>query len=147
MPKAEMVGILRGILTAENIGFIEEDLHKHVDAFYPDLRKCINTMQLHIQSGKFVYVDEAETVRKIIDLLLAKDLKSIRQLLATKRGLLYSDLYRRIYDSIELFDKSIRLQVLLDAAEYLYRDATIVDKEMNFVGGFCVKIMPLIKKA
>jgi len=144
MPKSEMANILETILEAEKIGYEQADVDKHIELCYPDLRKAINSMQQGIRSGIFKYSDERDTYKNIIELARKKDLKEIRKILVSKKSVDYADLYRYFYDNIDQFDQGIRLSILLDAAEYLYRDLNIVDKEMNFVA-FCVKLTTYIK--
>jgi len=144
IPRFEITAILEDILKKEKIEYVLDDLNKHVLLHYPDLRKSISTMQMNICSGKFTYIDDTEVFKQLADLLLAKDLKGIRTILARKHSIDFVDLYRYFYDNVSMFERTIRLQVLLDIAEYLFRDGSMPDKEINFVG-FCVKVMPLIR--
>jgi replication factor C small subunit len=137
-PKNEMKDVLVGILKNEKMEFNEKDVDKHIEKFYPDLRKAINEMQLSIRSGKFVYIDKGELYKQIASMILAKNLKGIREELASS-SVDYGQLYRFFYDNITLFPDKAKLSVLLEAAEYLYRDSQIVDKEMNFAA-FTIKV-------
>lgn len=143
MPKPEFIGVLRMVLKAENIGTDEKDIDKHVERYYPDLRRALNEMQKGVRSGKFVFVDEMEARKNIVKLLLGKDLKKVREMLASGTVTDYVTMYRFIYDNVSLFDQPIRLQVLLDVAEYMWRDSAVADKEMNFMA-FCVKMVKIL---
>jgi DNA polymerase III delta prime subunit len=143
MPEEEMAGVLKRILGLEKIGFDEADVEKHVKMCFPDLRRTISLAQRAVRSGRFVFVDETETRKAILALILARDLKGIRKMLAEGRGGDYSDLYRYVYDNVDVFDQKVRLQVLLDAAEYMWRDSSVADKEMNFAA-FCAKTMRVL---
>lgn len=141
-PKEEVKKILVGILMRENIGYDPVELDKHLNLYYPDMRRCINMMQQGIRAGKFVYKDKQDLFAIVLTAILAKDLKVIRQQLANNVPD-YVDLYRYIYDNIGLFPEKARLQVLLDAAEYLYRTGQIADEEINFTA-FCINVFKVI---
>lgn len=140
MPQEEMARILKTILSSEKIGYEDADVAKHIAMCYPDMRRAISLAQQAVRSGRFAFVDETEKRRAVLNLILARDLKSIRKLLSEGRAGDYSDLYRYVYDNVESFDQKVRLQVLLDAAEYMWRDSSVADKEMNFAA-FCAKVM------
>jgi replication factor C small subunit len=131
-PKKEMLDILERILKEEKIGYDKKDLEKHIESYYPDLRKAINTMQLNVRSGKFTFQDKHDAYQQIFKAILAKDLKAIRTVLVSN-AIDYTELYRFLYDNIGQFpEKSNKLQVLLDIAEYMWRDNNIPDSEVNF---------------
>ncbi len=48
MSKGEVAAHIAGIMEKEGISFEREDLKTIVNQFYPDLRKCLNTVQLSI---------------------------------------------------------------------------------------------------
>ena len=141
-PKFEVKKILLKILENEKMKYEEADVDKLLEKHYPDLRKTINEMQKSIRSGKFEFRNEEETFKLIIDLLNKKNLKELRKLLVNQ-AVDYVNLYRYIYDNIDMFPDKVKLHVLLNAAEYLWRDSMIVDKEINFVG-FCISIVEVL---
>lgn len=143
MPEWEMVDILKRILTEEKIGFEKTDLEKHVKQCYPDMRRSINLMQRGVRSGRFVFSDESEIKKKMLDLILEKDVKALRKLMVDGELSDFVSLYRYVYDNIDRFEQKLRLQILLDAAEYLWRDSAVADKEMNFAA-FCVKVVKIL---
>jgi replication factor C small subunit len=131
-PKKEMLGILEKILQEEKIGYERVELERHMEAYYPDLRKAINTMQLNVRSGKFSFIDKHDTYQEIFKAVLDKDLKKVRAVLVSN-AIDYVELYRFLYDNIGQFpDKANKLQILLDVAEYMWRDNNIPDSEVNF---------------
>jgi replication factor C small subunit len=144
-PKEQMKNILVHILGVEKMQYEEADLDKHIKKCYPDLRKAINDMQQNIRSGKFTFIDDSDLFSKITALIVAMKFLDLRQLLA-QNTLDYIGYYRHVYDNIDLFPQKARLTILLHAAEYMYRHATVPDAEINFMGGFVISTFRALKE-
>jgi replication factor C small subunit len=143
-PKEQMKNILIHILGVEKMAYEDADLDKHIKKCYPDLRKAINDMQQNIRSGKFTFIDDSDLFSRITKLILDMKFLDLRQVVA-ENTVDYVGYYRFIYDNIDLFPQKAKLAILLNAAEYLYRHATVPDAEINFMGGFVVNTIKALK--
>jgi hypothetical protein len=109
---------------------------------FPDVRKIINTLQQNCV-GKTLNVIDEELINNdlnisIINLLLDSKIKNnvdkfnqIRQLIADNLVRDFNPLYRFIYDSIDKFPKEVRFLILATIADAQYKDAFVVDHEIN----------------
>ena len=110
---------------------------------YPDFRRTINDLQLYSVSGTLVIPERLE----LSDLAstLVKDLVSKTPALELRKKviesektfnndfqLLFKEMFNHIYES-SLPDKTKR-GLLVDIGEYMYRDSSVLDHEINF---FC----------
>ena len=102
--KKEVAYHLSWIMDLEKIAFNMDDLGSIVLQFYPDLRKCINTIQANTVNGELKldksvlfssnYIDEV-----IDELCKSKsNFKNIRQIIANANTDDYEDLFRTLYD-------------------------------------------------
>jgi len=136
------------ILKTEGVEFGKQDLITIINANYPDIRKIINTCQLHTIGNKLV-VDKQSIVEqnymlKILEILKkstgskTKAFMDIRQILADSKVKQYEPLYRFLYDNINEFAPDVKKQagVILTIAESQYQDAVVVDKEINVMAMF-----------
>jgi DNA polymerase III delta prime subunit len=132
--KPQIVKRLVGILKNENIQFKPEIVGKIVDTFYPDIRKMVNLLQQYskkngiIDSGIF-NVEKVDT--EFYEMILSKKLTAARTYLI-ERNYNYDELFRNLYDDlVPMLDKSAQAQAILLIAEYMYRNAFVIDKEIN----------------
>jgi DNA polymerase III delta prime subunit len=137
---------LEGILKFEKVEYSEEILKKIIDIYYPDIRKMIGILHQYskqngmVDNGIFSY-DKIDD--EFFQLVLSKQLSSVRKYILEK-SYNYSELYRSLFDNlIPLLDKEKRAPVILYIAEYMYRDSTVIDKEINFTACL-IEIMNLI---
>jgi len=143
LPKKDIVHIAKHIMEEESIVVQDiESLVVLVEDSYPDVRKVINMAQYSSVDGIFIYESHIGLYAEIMGLLKVKDLKQIRERLS--KSLNYTGLYRFLFDNaIELGAKDKTGQVLLTIAEYMYRDSTVADREINFAA-CCLNIMSYI---
>lgn len=129
------------ILKHENITIPDDQKVKLVEFIkgtYPDLRKCINELQKFSSSGTLVLGDTKNN--KVLDLIFKevkqKNVDALRKALIESEHTFNSDytsLLRNLFkhvDEVETNNDLKRLY-LLTISEYLYRDAFVVDKEIN----------------
>lgn len=138
--KADVAKHVAKILTDEEVTFDLSDLKVILDAYYPDIRKIINECQLNTVNNELI-VDEKEIVQsdyklKVVQILSSKEDKKkkfqqVRQTLADARIRDYSDFYRLLYDRVTEYADGNTSQVIIAIAEGQYRDAFVVDKEIN----------------
>jgi replication factor C small subunit len=97
------------ILVDENIDFDLETLDIYVKAYWPDLRKCINSLQLNSIDGKLISpssVNSSSADYKLIALTLFKDKKyrEARKIVCEQiRPEETDDFFRFLYDNLHLF--------------------------------------------
>ncbi len=104
------------ILVSENIEFELDVLDTFVKASYPDLRKCINNLQMNSIDGKLKLPDRAdanESDYKIaaIELFKAGKISQARTVICGQiKTDEIEDMYRFCYDNLNLFGKDERQQ-------------------------------------
>ena len=134
---------LAGILDQESIEFELNDLVPLVNQYYPDLRKCINTIQLSTQDN-VLKLDQSILVSsnyidKITSVLAEPDLKpnyrfiAIRQIIADSNSDDFDELFRALYDraSEYLPGKEGTIAILIN--EHQYKSNFRIDKEINIM--------------
>jgi replication factor C small subunit len=134
--KPKIVKRLVSILKFEKVEYKLETIEKIVDSLYPDIRKMIGLLQRYskdnslINDNIFSY-DGVDS--EFFDFVLNKKLGKARKYLIDNKSD-YSTLYTILYrDLLPLMDKEIQPQIILDIAEYQYRDSFSLDKEINFI--------------
>ena len=135
------VHLLR-ILDTEKVTYEKKDVVTLVNAYYPDIRRIIGTAQQQTQDGKLtVNVSEViagDSKLKIMDTLMSNQpnpakVNEIRQIVADAGIKDFTELYRLLYDKVQDYAGSKIPHTILAIAEGQYRDAFVVDKEINFV--------------
>jgi replication factor C small subunit len=106
---------------------------------YPDIRKCINTVQKYCITGTFistVKTDSKEIVEKIHSLLSSRNVLELRKYLIENESEFQSDYanllkqyLNYIYTSNLPDDK--KKQAIVTVSEYLYRNVFVADTEIN----------------
>lgn len=140
--KKDVALMVKNILDTEEIAYDNKALASVVNMAFPDVRKIINTLQQNCV-GKTLNVIDEELINNdlnisIINLLLDSKIKNnvdkfnqIRQLIADNLVRDFNPLYRFIYDSIDKFPKEVRFLILATIADAQYKDAFVVDHEIN----------------
>jgi replication factor C small subunit len=153
-PSKEMVAIhVMNILKAEKKTFKMEDLAFLVNAYYPDIRKIINTAQQSCVGSELTIdkhsVIESDGKIKMVELMKSsKDKKtafnSIRQLIADNSVTKFEDYYRYLYDNIEEWAPGNVAPCILVLAEMEYKGTIVADKEINFMSTI-IQLLNVIK--
>jgi len=98
------------VLVNENIEFDLDILDTYVRATYPDLRKCLNQLQVHSNTGKLVKTETANNEDEL--LIKATDLFKNGKILEGRQQLMQylslypnriTDTYRWMYDNLDLW--------------------------------------------
>jgi DNA polymerase III delta prime subunit len=127
------------ILVNEGIDFDLDTLDTFVKLSYPDLRKCINMVQQHCR-GEKLFGPTADTAAEedfrieMVGLFKKGKIQEARKLLCGKaRPEEMEDIYRWMYDNLELFGKTdeTKDQALLIIKQGLVDHALIADAEIN----------------
>lgn len=134
------------ILKSENVIVSEEQkplLINLINNQYPDLRNIINSIQKFSITGKLL-IDFNDSVKLLTDYIYNSlykkiDLYAIRKKIIEEETKFNSDYQLLLKELFEFFYSSNihdmkKKNILMDIGEYMYRDVTVLDKEINF---FC----------
>lgn len=131
------------ILVEENIEFDLDTLDTYVQGTYPDLRKCINNVQMNSLDGKLhkPETNDASTDYRIemVDLFKQGKISEARKLLCSQaRPEEMEEIYRWMYDNIGLFSKDEQKQdnAILIIKQGLVDHALVSDAEINLAATF-----------
>jgi len=136
--KTEYTARLAEILLTEEIDFELDVLDSYVKAYYPDLRKCINTVQMNSQAGKLV--DAAKTGSdgdyklQMVDLFKAGKVTEARKLICSQvLPEEIDEIYKWLYTNVELFGDTEDQQddAVLIIKDGLVNHALVADPEIN----------------
>lgn len=140
--KKDVAILLSTILNKEGITFDLETIALLVNKHYPDIRKLINSAQTQSVDGE-LKIDQRALIEsdfklKLLDLLKSATSKknafqTIRKLVADNHVSDFSDIYRLLFEELdELFEGNVA-NAILTIAEGQYKDAMVLDKEINFM--------------
>ena len=104
---------------------------------YPDIRKIINTIQKYSVSGVLHIKDTADRndiVTKINNHLVSKKVLELRKFLIENENEFQGDYASLLKHYLKPDNKR---QMIVIISEYLYRDAFVLDKEINAFACFC----------
>ena len=104
----EFTARLATILVTENIDFDLDTLDTYVNATYPDLRKCINNVQMNSVGGKLTIPETLDSTDdykiEMVDLFKKGQIAQARKLVcASARPEDMEDIYRWMYEHLEYF--------------------------------------------
>ena len=125
------------ILVEENVEFDLDTLDTYVKATYPDLRKCINTLQMNSSEGKLATpsndVSGNEWRFDAINMFKAGKIGEARKFVCSKiRADEIDEMYRWLYDNIEVFgDETAQDTAILIIKQGLVDHALVIDPEIN----------------
>lgn len=127
------------ILVNENIEFDLDTLDTYVKVTYPDLRKCINLVQQNSTTGSLLQPkqnDAGSSDYKIemVELFKKGKISDARKLLCSKaRPEEMEDIYRWMYDNIQLFGEDEKTQdnAILIIKQGLVDHTLVIDPEIN----------------
>ena len=134
--KVDVAKHLAWILSEENIGYDSQDLKLVVNQYYPDLRKCINTIQLSTQDS-ILNLDQSILVSsnyidKVIDELKSKaNFKTIRQIIADANVSDYEELFKTLFERASEYLPGKEGTVAILVNDHQYKGNFRIDKEIN----------------
>ena len=137
------------ILKDENVEYDLDDIRLVTDAGYPDIRRVVNSAQRQVVDGK-LKIDTSSIIQNNYKLQLLDSLTNgskfseIRKLIADNSVSDYSELYRLLYDEVNVYSNGRDSECILAIAEGQYQDVNVVDKEINFMSTI-IKIMRILK--
>lgn len=126
------------ILVEENVEFDLDTLDTYVKATYPDLRKCINNVQMNSIDGKLHNADSTDTSTdyriEMVDLFKKGKINEARKLLCgNARPEEMEEIYRWMYDNISLFgaDEATQDSAILIIKQGIVDHTLVMDPEIN----------------
>ena len=141
--KKDVAKHLSWVLDQESIKFEIKDLVPLVNQYYPDLRKCINTIQLSTQD-KVLKLDKSILVSsnyidKIVNVLSSRkvansaDFKVIRQIIADANVDDFDELFKILYEKASEYLPGKEGTVAILINEHQYKSNFRIDKEINIM--------------
>jgi DNA polymerase III delta prime subunit len=126
------------ILVEEGVNFDLETLDTFVQGTYPDLRKCINNVQMNSTNGDLKVpevVDGAGDYRvEMVDLFKKGKISEARKLLCSQaRPEEMEEIYRWMYDNVAMFGDTEEKQdsAILVIKQGLVDNVSVADQEIN----------------
>lgn len=126
------------ILMEENVEFDLDTLDTYVQATYPDLRKCINNLQMNSISGKLIVPTEnasSDDYRiEMVELFKKGKITEARKLVCGQaRAEEMEDIYRWLYEHLEYLGTTEQQQdtAVLIIKQALVDHTLVIDPEIN----------------
>lgn len=135
--KIEFTARMAEILIAENVEFDLDTLDSYVKAYYPDLRKTINTVQLNCQSGilenSTATGSSADFHLEMVELFKAGKIQEARRLVCGQaQPEEMEEIYKWLYNNVDLFgDEERQDSAVLVIKQGLVDHALVADPEIN----------------
>jgi DNA polymerase III delta prime subunit len=127
------------VLVTEEVEFDLDTLDSYVRATYPDLRKCLNTLQMHSIDGKLTAPSSDSASAhdwklSAVDLFKAGRINEARKLMCTSvRPEEMEDVFRWMYDNLDLWGSNDEQQdrAILVIRQGLVNVSFVADQEIN----------------
>ena len=136
--QTEFTARVAEILMKEGVTPDLETLDTYVKATYPDLRKCINVVQMNAQNGVLLKPQKSDTGEsdyklQMVELFKAGKITEARKLVCSQvRPDEVEDIYKWMYDNITLFGNDTRQEKAIIIIKQGLVDHTLVgDPEIN----------------
>jgi replication factor C small subunit len=136
--QTEFTARMAEILISEGVEFDIDTLDTFVKATYPDLRKCINTVQMNcsenvLKTPQRGDTGEADYKFKMVELFKAGKINEGRKLVCSQaRPEEMDEIYRWLYDNIEIFgEEEKQNKAILVIKQGLVDHALVIDPEIN----------------
>ena len=133
----EFIKRVETILQKENIEFDLETLATYVSATYPDLRKCINNVQMNSLDGKLHSPESTDSSTdyrvEMIDLFKKGKITEARKLVCGQaRPEEMEDIYRWLYENVSIFgEEPSQEKAILIIKQGLVDHTLVSDPEIN----------------
>ena len=135
--KSEVAKHLAWILEKESISYTLEDIKVIVNQYYPDLRKCLNTIQLNSKDSTLKLDNSilvsSNYIDKVIDELkkLKPYFNNIRQTIADSNVEDFDELFKALYERASEFLPNKEGTVAMLVNDHQYKANFRIDKEIN----------------
>lgn len=135
--KGEVAKHLTWILEKESISYTLDDIKTIVNQYYPDLRKCINTVQLNSKDNTLKLDNSILVSSNYIDKVIDELKKSkpyfnnIRQTIADSNVEDFDELFKALYERASEFLPNKEGTVAMLVNDHQYKANFRIDKEIN----------------
>jgi DNA polymerase III delta prime subunit len=134
---------LVSILKHEQVEFDKHVVMEIVNAHFPDMRKILNTIQSNIQDGvlstSLISTVDSQVISEISDMIKDKEYGNLRRWVAMNPDIEFVELTKSLAKYLDSKLESPSIPELNDAInEYDYRNAFVMDKEVNLMAFFTV---------
>ena len=137
--KNEFTARVAQILIEEKVDPELDVLDTYVKATYPDLRKCINMVQMNSKDGRLYAPDKSDKGQQdyrleMVDLFKKGKILEARKLVCSQaRPEEVEDIFRWLYDNLELISKDDEQQdkAILAIKQGLVDNSFVADPEIN----------------
>ncbi len=150
--KKDVMIHLAGILESEGVEFVAADVKQIVNRYFPSIRMCIDNAQdmvedskLVLNFGKVTNGSYLEDVLKILKVPGKDAWTQIRQLVVDQDLYDYTEVFRFLYDNVDVYSKGNTTDVIVAISEAQYRQYFVPDREIN-VSCMFLTILESIKK-
>jgi replication factor C small subunit len=140
------------ILLTENIEFDLDILDTYVKATYPDLRKCINSIQQNSIGGKLeLLVDNSNSIDyrlEMVELFKKGKIQEARKLICSQaRPEEMEEIFSWMYKNIDIFsnDETVQDRIILIIKDGLVGHTMVSDPEIN-MSATLIRIRHAVKK-
>ena len=136
--KKDVAKHLAWIMDQEGIGFEMNELGAIVTQYYPDLRKCINTIQLSTQDSmlnldKSILVSSNYIDKVITELAKGSKFNDIRQIIADANVDDFDELFKSLYERASEYLPGKEGTVAILINDHQYKANFRIDKEINIM--------------
>ena len=140
-PKEEYVKRVLHVINEEKVSIEQSNLSELINRSYPDLRRCINSIQKYVITGKNSNVVNGadNVITKSLELLKKKELYKVRKFIIENESAFsndYDTLFKVLFDKLYSNELEISEQknrdCMITVSEYYYRNNIVIDKEINF---------------
>jgi len=125
------------ILVNEGIEFSEKDIPPIIVKYAPDWRRVLNELQRRSVAGFGSHTIgdiNSESFDSLFSFLKAKDFKEMRRWVVNNMDVEPASIFRSVYDRMcDHVQASSIPQLVLILADYQYKNAFVVDHELNIV--------------
>jgi replication factor C small subunit len=143
--KTDVAKRLVSVLEEKQVQYDIRDIAAIINSSYPDIRRAINTAQSCVIDNRLT-LDKASAIQanymtEVLEMLKdAKDKKAafnkIRQCIADSKVRDFTPMYTFLYDNLDEFAHGHIAPCILIIAESQFKDASVVDKEINIMAMF-----------
>ena len=145
IPASERPAIAKGIysrvldiLAENNVEADKKAVMEVVKQHFPDFRRTLNEIQRYAATGRIdtgiLAAATSESYDELVGYLKAKNFREMRKWVATTADLSMASVTRKLYDCMyDVVDSQSIPQLVIDLADYQYKDSFVADKEINMV--------------
>ncbi|HEX5185704.1 MAG TPA: AAA family ATPase [Nitrososphaeraceae archaeon] len=149
--KAEVARfITTNILDKEGVTYNLKEVAEIINAFYPDIRSIIGTLQKYTKDKTLIFKKEnlLEVPSFQILEILKKPTKTsfydIRKIVANAEYDDFQPLYRFLFDNLSEFSQGLDADMTITIDEYVWKSRIVPDKEINISACFA-NILNILK--